>query len=106
MWRRFLWWWRRRREEQDLDDELLAHLAIEASQRAGPGADQENSARASRRDFGNLTYIREQTRESWGWAPFERFFDDVLFGLRVLKKSPVWTTVVGTTLALGVGLTT
>ena len=30
MWKRILWWWRRKQESEELDEELRAHLAIEA----------------------------------------------------------------------------
>ena len=97
--------WRKQREsdEIDLDEELKSHLEIEARSRPESGQDAEFAAR---RAFGNLTAIREETRETWGWAPVERFFDDLRYGLRILRKSPGWTAVMGATLALGIGLTT
>jgi putative ABC transport system permease protein len=103
MFRRILFWWRRKQEEQDLDDEIQSHLAIEESESAG---DTSERAAAARRAFGNLTRLREETRESWGWAPLERFLEDVRFGGRMLRRTPVWTFVMGVSLALGIGITT
>ena len=40
---------------------------------------------AARRAFGNLTRLREETRESWGWAPVERFIEDARFGVRMTE---------------------
>ena len=50
--------------------------------------------------------IREQSRESWGWAAIDRFAGDLRFGLRMLRKTPAWTGIIAATLALGIGLST
>ncbi len=42
----------------------------------------------------------------WGWAKVERFAEDVRFGLRMLRRTPVWTAAVSGMLALGIGLST
>ena len=104
MWKRFQWWRRRANEESDLDEELQAHLAIEERRLAESG--QAYPSAAARRTFGSLAKIREDTREAWGWISIERFFEDMRFGLRILRKSPIWTFVMAATLALGIGLTT
>ena len=48
----------------------------------------EEAHYAARRAFGNPTLIREQTHETWGWAPFERLLQDIRFAFRQLKRSP------------------
>ena len=93
-------------EESDLSEELHAHLAIDAQQRMETGASPEEAAAQAKRAFGNLAKIQEDVRESWGWTGIESFGRDILFGLRMLRKTPVWTAVIATTLALGVGLST
>ena len=99
-------WLDRRREDADLADELRAHLAIEIQQRVDNGESPEDAARGARRTFGRLAQIQEDTRETWGWAGVESLAADLRFGLRMLRKTPVWTAVIGLTLALGVGLST
>src|ERR1700704_794412 len=99
-------WLARKQEDSELSEELRAHLAIEADQRMETGESREDAARAARRVFGNIAHIEEEVRESWGWAGVERFGEDVRFGLRMLRRTPVWTAVISSMLALGVGLGT
>jgi hypothetical protein len=72
MWSRFLWWLRREEEGRDLDEEIRAHLAIETRDRMERGEPPERARLATRRSFGNLGRIREETRDAWGWTELER----------------------------------
>jgi putative ABC transport system permease protein len=60
----------------------------------------------NRRDFGNPTHVREQSREAWGWAWLDRLVQDVGYGLRVLRKNPGYTAVALLALGLGIGVNT
>lgn len=106
MWRRIASWLRRDQEERELDEELKAHLEIDGRQRAESGEDSDEAKSAALRAFGNLAQIREEARESWGWAQVERFIEDMRYGLRMLRKTPGWTAILCATLAFGIGLTT
>src|ERR1700683_2029779 len=106
MWNRLRLWLRREQEERDLDDEIRAHLAIDALERTKHGEQPDGAQLAANRSFGNIAKIREETRESWGWAKFERLSGDFRHGLRMLRRAPAWTAVVAATLTLGIGLST
>jgi predicted permease len=106
MWRWIRQWRRREREDAELAEELRAHLAIDASERMESGEGAEEARQAAHRDFGNVTQIYEDTRETWGWPAFERFLEDARFGLRLLLKTPGWTAIIACTLAMGIGLST
>ncbi len=101
---RFRSLWHRRRKDAELDEEIRFHLAEEMEERIAAGLPPGQARTASRRDFGNVTLIREQTRETWGWAPAERLLKDIGSAFRMMRRNSGYTCAVVLTLALGIGL--
>jgi putative ABC transport system permease protein len=94
----------RDQEDRELAEEIESHLRIEEQQRREAG--DAHPAVSARKAFGSTARIHEDTRATWRGAGLERFAEDVRFGIRMLRKTPVWTCVIGGTLALGIGLST
>lgn len=94
---------RRRRLEGELDEEIESHLAMAIRERVERGEDPRQAELAVRREFGNVTLVRETTRGMWGSAWPEQMLQDLRHAYRNIRKKPGVTAVIVASLALGIG---
>ncbi len=94
---------RRADKEAELREELQFHIERDAEQRQEDGVAEREAGWAARRELGNVALVEEGTRAAWGWVRLEQFARDAAYGLRQVRRNPLFSGIAIATLALGVG---
>jgi hypothetical protein len=93
----------RDRVSKELDSEIQLHLDGLIAENIDAGMSPDEAKCAAMRTFGNSTFVKEETRETWGWMWLEQIGQDLRYGLRMLRRNPAFTAVGVLTIAIGIG---
>jgi predicted permease len=99
-------WLRRGRLDDELREEIEQHRAWTAERLESEGVPGGEARRRAAVQVGNATRLREDARAVWGFRWLDSLAQDARYGVRLLRRSPIFTIVAVASVAIGIGAST
>ena len=92
--------------QRELRDEMREHVRLKAQELTAGGMAEPEAMSAAQKTFGNELKLREESQDSWHWNWLAALIQDLLYGLRQIRRNPGYAAIVTATLAIGIGANT
>jgi len=93
----------RGRLDAELRAEMAQHVEWKAQSYTALGIGEDEARRRAAVDVGNVTRLREDARAMWGFPTIDSIHQDLVYGARLLRRSPGFAAVAVLSLAVGIG---
>ena len=97
---------RKEQVEREMDEELGGYLDTAVNEKMRRGMSREEAMRAARIEMGGAESVKEQVRAVRWESLVETLWQDLEFGLRLLRFNPAFAAAAILSLALGIGANT
>src|SRR3954464_11695181 len=101
--RHLMAWFRRGRRDDELREELDQHVAWTAERLIAEGVPEHDARRRAAGTGGNVTRAGEDSRAISGFPAMDSIVQDPRYGLRQMRRAPLFTAVAVLSLAIGIG---
>lgn len=102
LWRNLI---HRRRADRDLEEEVASVFDLAVEEKIRAGLDPAAARRQTLLELGRPAVLAAHVREQRAGASFDAFWRDLVFGVRLMGRAPLFTATAIASLALGIGAT-
>ncbi|HEU5452970.1 MAG TPA: ABC transporter permease, partial [Terriglobales bacterium] len=95
--------WFRREADGTMDEEIRFHLEQRAAELQSSGLPRDEAERRARLEFGAVESWKEECRETRPFHLLHGFWEDLRYGIRMLRRKPALSALILFCLTIGIG---